>query len=66
VDSAYNTKVLAHFGCTKFIVRQTDNELHDRRHDKSAVIPCLTRNPWIPASAGMTRLRKLREIEARG
>jgi hypothetical protein len=24
VDSAYNTNVLAHFGCTKFIVRQTD------------------------------------------
>ena len=24
VNSAYNTNVLAHFGCTKFIVRQTD------------------------------------------
>ena len=24
MDSAYNTNVLAHFGCTKFIVRLTD------------------------------------------
>ena len=24
VDSAYNTNVLDHFGCTKFIVRDTD------------------------------------------